>query len=259
MEDRRDEDLAASMDASPEILPYLTELVADMWALGSTPHLAVNLFRPLDLPAGLAKLLDLGCGKGALGIAVAKELGYRVLGVDLCQDFLRDAAQRAMELGVSDLCEFVHRDLRDVLQEGDEFDVVVLASLGGVLGRFDRCVGSMRKAVRPGGYMLIDDGFLTRAVAVNHPGYAHLTSYDRAIEYLQAHGDSVVAERIYSVEETRAVNVDYIGHISRRAAGVVERHPEAAEALHRYISSQESECEFIDREITGAIWLLQRG
>ena len=247
------------MDGSPEILPYLTELVADMWALGSTPRLAVDLLRPLDLTTGSTRLLDLGCGKGALCVTVAKDLGFSVCGVDLCEEFLRDAAQRATELGVSDLCEFVHRDLRDVLQQGDKFDVAVLASLGGVLGRFDRCVGNMRKVVRPGGYMLIDDGFLTRTEVVNHPGYAHLSSHDRTVEYLQVHGDVLVAERIYSAEETRAINLDYIGHISRRAAGVVERHPEAAEALHRYIASQETECEFIDREITGAIWLLQRG
>jgi cyclopropane fatty-acyl-phospholipid synthase-like methyltransferase len=189
---------------------------------------------------------------------VAKDLGFRAHGVDLCEEFLQDAVQRATELGVAELCEFAHRDLRDLLEEVGEFDVAVLASLGGVLGRFDRCVGSMRKVVRSGGYMVIDDGFLTRADSVDRPGYGHLTSHDRSIEFLQAHGDIVVEERIYSVEETRAINLDYIDHISRRAAGVAESHPEAAEALRTYIASQESECEFIDREVTGAIWLLQR-
>lgn len=250
--------MAASMDGRTEVLPYLTELVADMWALGSTPHVAVDLLRPLNLPAASTRLIDLGCGKGALGITVAKSLGFRVLGVDLCEEFLGEARRIAAETGVSDLCDFEQADLRDAVSAGGDFDVAVLASLGGVLGGFDRCVGSMRRVVKSGGYLVIDDGFLNRHEAVDRPGYGHLASHDQTLEHLRAHGDTLVRERIYSVEETRAINLDYIDHISKRAAGVVERHPEAAGALRTYIASQESECDFIDREVTGAIWLLQR-
>ncbi len=75
---------------------------------------------------------------------------------------------------------------------------------------------------------------------------------------LAEHGDALLEERIYTVAETRAINLDYIHHMCRRAEGLVRRHPEAAAALREYIANQESECEFIDREITGAIWLLQR-
>ena len=246
------------MDGRADVLPYLKELVADMWALGSTPHVAVDLLRPLNLPAASTRLIDLGCGKGALGITVAKDLGFRVLGVDLCEEFLGEARRIAAEMGVSDLCEFELGDLRDALESGRDFDVAVLASLGGVLGAFDKCVGSIRRAVSPGGYMVIDDGFLNRVEAVDRPGYGHLASHGRTLEHLQAHGDTLVRERIYTVEETRAINLDYIDHISRRATGVVERHPDAAGALRTYIASQESECDFIDREVTGAIWLLQR-
>ncbi len=246
------------MDGEPEISPFLPELVADMWALGSKPDVVVDLLRPLGLPAGSTRILDLGCGKGALGITLAKELGFEAYGVDLCDAFLAEAKRRAEEEGVSHLCCFERHDLREAVTRGGDFDVAVLASLGGVLGAFDRCVGSMRKVVRPGGYIVIDDGFLTQSESVDRPGYGHYSSRAETLRRLTAHGDTLLEEKVYTVEETRAINLDYIHHISRRAGGLVQRHPKAAQALRAYIANQESECEFIDREITGAVWLLQR-
>jgi len=246
------------MDAGPDVAQYLPELVSDMWALGSTPEVVVDLLRPLGLPAAATRMLDLGCGKGALGITLALELGFRVVGVDLCREFLEDAVRRARELGVAKLCEFEVGDLRDKLAEGGDFDVVALASLGGVLGPFDECVGRIRMAVRRCGYIVIDDGFLTRRGSVGRPGYGHYASHAETRCRLTAHGDTLLEERIYTVEETRAINLDYIHHIARRAEGLLQRHPEAAAELRKYIANQESECEFIDKEITGAIWLLQR-
>lgn len=116
----------------------------------------------------------------------------------------------------------------------------------------------MRVAVRPGGYIVIDDGFLTRRDSVDRPGYGHYASHRETLRRLASRGDKLLGERIYTVEETRAINLDYIHHASRRAEGLMRRHPELAAALQGYLADQESECEFIDREITDAIWLLQR-
>jgi cyclopropane fatty-acyl-phospholipid synthase-like methyltransferase len=258
MTDRHDQETAASMGATLDIVPYLPELVADMWALGSVPGLVVELLLPLDLPADATRVLDLGCGKGALGITLAKQLGFTVVGVDLCRPFLEEAARRAKDVDVTDRCEFEYCDLRDKLARGGEFDVAVLASLGGVLGPSDQCVGSMRRAVKSGGYIVIDDGFLSHSDAAERPGYQHLTSHEETLLRLTVHGDEVVRERIYSAEETRAINLDYIHHITKRAAGLADRRPDLADALQTYIANQESECDFIDREVTGVIWLLQR-
>jgi len=246
------------MDANADVSPFLPDLVADMWALGCTPHLVVELLRPLELAPGSTRVLDLGCGKGALGITLAKELGFTVRGVDLCGAFLHEATRRARELDVSDLCHFELGDVREAVTAGSDFELAVLASLGGVLGRLDRCVGSMRQAVKPGRYMVIDDGFLTRAESVERPGYGHYRSYSRSRECLETHGDTLLEERIYTAEETKAVNLDYIYHISRRARELGRRHPDAAQALIAYVADQERECEFIDREITRAIWLIRR-
>jgi cyclopropane fatty-acyl-phospholipid synthase-like methyltransferase len=246
------------MDSELAVSPFLPELLADMWALGCTPHLVVELLQPLKLKPGSTRVLDLGCGKGALGITLAKELGFRIHGVDLCEAFLQEATRRARELDVCDLCQFELRDLREAVAACGDFDLAALASLGGVLGTLDRCVSSMRQVVRPRGYMIIDDGFLSNTQSVDRPGYGHYRSHSHTLECLEAHGDTLLEERIYTTEQTRAVNLDYIHHISGRARELGQHHPEAAEALRAYVADQQSECEFIDREITRAIWLIQR-
>jgi ubiquinone/menaquinone biosynthesis C-methylase UbiE len=258
MEESHDELVAASMDAHVNIAKFLPELVADMWALGSTPHVVVDLLRPLGLQPDGRGLIDLGCGKGALGITVAKELGIRTLGVDLSEEFLAEAKKKAAEYDVEGLCEFEQRDLREVLREDGDFDVATLVSLGGVLGRFDQCVAGMRRAVKPGGFLIIDDGFLTHKESVARPGYGHYQTHERTLDYLSAYGDTLVDERLYTQEETRAINDEYLRCIRGRIPALVRRFPEAEAALKRYVATQESECEFIDREITGAIWLLRR-
>lgn len=61
-------EIAKSLDAKPELLPFIPELVADIWALGSSPDLAVEILKPVDLSPQTTRVLDFGCGKGAVSI-----------------------------------------------------------------------------------------------------------------------------------------------------------------------------------------------
>jgi cyclopropane-fatty-acyl-phospholipid synthase len=69
--------------------------------------------RKLDLKPGM-RLLDVGCGWGAMGIHAAKNYGVQVVGVTLSQP-QRDYATAAAQLaGVSDLVDFRVQDFRDI-------------------------------------------------------------------------------------------------------------------------------------------------
>jgi len=155
------EDMARAMEAPPELLPHIPELVADLWELGSDPQQIVELLRPLGLPPSETSVLDLGCGKGAVSITVARELGFHARGVDLCRPFLDEAERRAREHGVEHLTDFARADMRDALRQSRGFDVALYISVGGLLGGFGEIVGSLRRAVRPGGHLIVDDGFLS--------------------------------------------------------------------------------------------------
>jgi cyclopropane fatty-acyl-phospholipid synthase-like methyltransferase len=202
--------------------------------------------------------LDLACGKGAVGIRLAQDLGFRVLGVDLFEPFVREARERAKRQGLDDLCEFRVADARNVLMGEDEFDVVIWAALGGALGSFDRCVGQLRQVVHPNGYIVIDDGFLVSENPIARTGYEHYTSQQETRRQLTKHGDELLQETLIPRSEVEACNRRNNRLIEARATELAGRFPEHAERLAGYVSSQTAECETLERSIVAAVWLVQR-
>src|SRR5580658_7875127 len=67
--------------------------------------------RKLNLQPG-DRLLDIGCGWGAMGIHAARHFGARVVGVTLSEPQRRYATEQAKLAGVSDLVEFRLQDFR---------------------------------------------------------------------------------------------------------------------------------------------------
>jgi cyclopropane-fatty-acyl-phospholipid synthase len=81
------------------------------------------LCRKLRLRAG-DRLLDLGCGWGALIIHAAKKYGARALGITLSEPQAELANQRIGEEGVEDCCRAEVCDYRD-LDQAEAFDKIV--------------------------------------------------------------------------------------------------------------------------------------
>jgi cyclopropane fatty-acyl-phospholipid synthase-like methyltransferase len=258
MDDNTEQSISKSLETRPELLPYLPELLVDLWALGSSPDLIVEILRPLNLPSSSTRALDLGCGKGAVSITLARELGFRVVGIDACKAFLEEAERKAAEFNVSELCQFEFGDIRKSIKAAENFDIAVYASMGNVLGSFDECVGKLRGTIRPGGYIVIDDGFLENPIIIKRGGYEHYLPHDETLKQLTSQGNTLFQELLLTEEETRSINEHYIKAMRRRAQTLIQRHPHLHETIPRYIREQAIECELIEKHITGAIWLLKR-
>lgn len=251
-----DQQIAESLEATPDLLPYLPELLADLHELGSSPRIVVDLLRPLGLPRG-ARVLDLGCGKGAVAVALASELGFVVQGVDLFQPFVQEARRAADQSGVGSLCQFKCIDLRDSLREERMFDVVVYASLG-VLGRHDNCIAQLRQVVRSGGYVVIDDLHLGDLDELDQPGYEHYASRNEVRRRLTVHGDRILKEVTISRDEFAKTNRRMIDSIRAGATVLAQRHPQDAQRIMAYVRRQESECELLESHCVPTVWLLSR-
>jgi SAM-dependent methyltransferase len=107
------------------------------------------------------RLLDLACGKGELLGRWAQAFGIRGHGIDLSKVFLTAARARAEALGVAAQVTFEEGDAGKAALEEGAFDVVSCIGAtwigGGLLGT----LALMRRALRPGGLLLVGEPFWT--------------------------------------------------------------------------------------------------
>lgn len=251
-----DKELADYFGLSVSLLPFLDELLADFDELGSDPGLVVKWLRGQGLGA-CSRVLDLGCGKGVVAFGLARDLGSSVTGIDAYRPFVEEAERRAVALSLVGRCLFRAGDIRSEAGKETGYDAVLLLAVGSLFGGLKDTVGALRRTVRPGGFMVIDDAYLLgRPVAF--PGYDVLLDRGRTLEDLESHGDRIIAEHLFSRSEAEAQNRRYQAWVEERGRSLAGRRPDLAPDIVAYIEKERRECEIIERDIQGAVWLLRR-
>jgi SAM-dependent methyltransferase len=248
--------VAYALETDTALLPYLPELLADLQELGSDAAAITRVLEDLNL-AKSATVVDLGCGKGAVAVEIAKSLNLKVLGIDLFEPFIESCKEQAGSRYVSDLCHFIQGDILKLAGKVEPCDVAIFAALGDVLGPLDQAIPVIRQYVRPGGYIVISDGYIRDGGSSDFPGFEQYAERSDMIVRLVACGDTLVGETIETKDRGKGERQEG-KMIAARAKGIAARQPEiAAEVLH-YAEAQAAEYEFIDENFVGAIWVLKR-
>jgi cyclopropane-fatty-acyl-phospholipid synthase len=109
--------------------------------------------RKLGLQSGM-RLLDVGCGWGAMAIHAARTYGTSVVGVTLSEPQQRYATEQARLAGVSDLVEFRLQDFRDV--DDGPYDAISSIGMSEHVGRrsLARYTQTLFDLLTPGGRFL---------------------------------------------------------------------------------------------------------
>lgn len=125
----------------------LTDKERDLWITG--------LSRCLPPGRGPFRILDVGCGTGAMGLIFA-EMGHCVTGIDLSERMMEQGRRKAAERNLP--MTFLSGDAEDPPFPEDHFDVVVNRHLLWTLPHPDRALRSWRRIVRPGGRVIVISG-----------------------------------------------------------------------------------------------------
>ena len=252
------EELAATMDASAELLPWLPELFIGQEDLGVRAKDALALLSVVDLPAG-GSVLDLGCGKGAALIAVVQRYGCSGVGLDGVQPFIEHASERSTSLGLDGRVRFLCEDVRAAPGLRGIHELVMLLALGPIFGDTRETMGELRSWVRPGGYVLLDEAYLPNDLAADDPHWEFGLSLDELVEELTHHGDELVAELVYDTPEYRHWCGEVSAQLQERAREMGRDEPEVAEALERFAQRQSDETGEDEGAFVGSLFLLRRG
>jgi len=251
-----DEQIAHTMEVELQLLPHLPELLADLEELGTSAVDIVNALRGAAVEAG-SSVLDLGCGKGAVAVALAERLSLWVEGIDAFPPFLDAARALAAERGVAAQCEFREGDIRDFLGQSGQYDALLLLSVGPVSGDHQSTVRDLRRLVRPGGIIVIEDAFLADAAACA-PEWEGYATRAETLRRLTAFGDVLIHETVCAPDQTRSLNEGNTALIRQRARQLQASHPDLAVAIDAYVARQERETQILGQDLLCAVWALRR-
>jgi cyclopropane-fatty-acyl-phospholipid synthase len=109
--------------------------------------------RKLGLQPGM-RLLDVGCGWGALVISAARDYGVSAVGITLSREQAEYARRRAVEEGVADRVEIRVQDYRDV--DDGPFDAIASVGMAEHVGQamLPTYSENLFALLRPGGRLL---------------------------------------------------------------------------------------------------------
>src|SRR5262249_22627788 len=145
-------------------------------------------------------VIDVGCGKGAVAVALARRTGCRVLGVDACEPFISAARALAQRRGVDRRCEFRVGDLHRLPRPRRRFDAALMIGVRPL----EEAATILRPLIRPGGVYVIDD--VVRVTPQRLPAGIHALDRAHARAMLTAPGDELIAEHLPTPSRIAALN-----------------------------------------------------
>ncbi|MDR0332013.1 MAG: class I SAM-dependent methyltransferase [Dysgonamonadaceae bacterium] len=238
-----EESIAVAMDVQETaIVPFLSYILQDFWEIGTSPEIVINLVQKHCQDYSTLRVLDLGCGKGAVSVKLAATLNCNCLGIDGVSGFIETAKEKAREYNVEKLCQFETGDIREKIKELDKFDVIVLGAIGQVFGNYYETLITLMKHLAPEGIIIIDDAYIEDSSTFQHP--AILSRRELLMQIKQAKMELIDE---YIGGETGAS--EEFENLKKRCEELIIKYPEKSALFENYIQIQADEYNVLENEV----------
>lgn len=246
---RRERSIAASLDTPRALVPVLAQLFRGTRALGSEPRRLAGMLARAGVGPG-SRVIELGCGKGALAVELAARTGCRVLGVDACAPFVAEARSLGACRVGGGRCRFVVRDVADVTGPA-RYDGAIMVGLYGV----ERARRVLRRLTLPGGVYLLDD-------AVRGTGASgaprSIPTLAAARRLLASGGDTIIEEYRVPAARTASIERSLRRTLSRNARALARARPDLGAQLAEFLERQRRGADALARELVPVAWAVRR-
>lgn len=155
-----EESIAMAMDCNAtELVPFLPYILQDFFEMGSSATTIVNIIKEQKRD-NKVKILDLGCGKGAVIIKIAEDVESECLGIDGVKEFIEFGKSIVEQKQLAN-CRFECGDLRNIINQLGKYDFIILGSIGPVLGNYYETMIKLKPHLESTGFIILDDGYIS--------------------------------------------------------------------------------------------------
>lgn len=251
-----EESVVVAMDGSDvALVPFLPYILQDVWEIGANPRAIINLIKKHCTDTKELRVLDLGCGKGAVSVNVSRELGCFCYGIDAIPEFVEYARQKAIEHHVSHLCRFETADIRGMVNSFTDYGVVILGAIGPVFGDIFATLSTLKNCINDKGLFIIDDGYIDDSSDFTHPLILKKSELQRQIEKA---GMILVEDDIMSSEKIKVDDEVIFDSLKNRCWELIEKYPDKKELFLDYIKRQEIENDVLENKIVGTTMVIRK-
>lgn len=251
-----EESVVMTMDGSDkEIFPFLPYILQDLWEIGSDPEAIIKLIKKHSFNYNNLRVLDLGCGKGAVSIKVAREFGCYCYGIDAVPEFISDAQQKAVEYSVDHLCKYEIGDIREKVKELGVYEIIILGSIGPVFGNCFATLMALSKCLSDSGIIIIDSGYIEDNISYTHPLYSKKQTILQQINSAEM---KLIENDIFNRNKIKHSN-DFIFHnLRKRCLELIDKYPKKRNLFEDYIRKQVEENSVLENKIICTTMVIRR-
>jgi cyclopropane fatty-acyl-phospholipid synthase-like methyltransferase len=250
-----EESVVTAMDGSDkELFPYLPYILQDIWEIGADPNSIIKLICKHCNNFADLKVLDLGCGKGAVSVKLSKKLGCSCYGIDAITEFIEFANQKAIEFNIQHLCTFKVGDIREEVKALSGYDIIILGAIGPVFGDYYTTLTTLSGCINQNGIFIIDDGYIDDESNYSHPLMLKksdiLTQIDKA-------GMELVENDIMRSDDIKNSDDSIFENLKKRCYELIDKYPDKQNIFLSYIKKQEIENDVLENKVIGTTMVIK--
>lgn len=251
-----EESVTTAMDGSDvRIFPYLPYILQDLWELGTIPDTMIKLIKKHFTNYSNQKVLDLGCGKGAVSVKLSQQLKCSCYGIDAIEDFITFAQQKAKEYNVDQLCKFEVGDIREKVKDISGYDIIILGAIGPVFGDYYTTLNILSDCLNETGIILIDDGY-----SEDHSKFVHPLIFRKSdiTQQIEKAGMIIVEYDILNTDDIKKTNDYMYDKLKLRCNELIEKYPDKKNLFLDYIKKQKTENVVLESKITAVTLVIKK-
>jgi ubiquinone/menaquinone biosynthesis C-methylase UbiE len=251
-----EECVVIAMDGSDkELFPFLPYILQDIWEFGADPDAIIKLIRKYCSNITELKVLDLGCGKGAVSVKISQKLGCTCYGIDAIPEFVEIARQKATEYKVNHLCIFEIGDIREKVKDLSGYDVVILGAIGPVFGDYFSTLATLAKCINENGIFIIDDAYINDNSDFSHP---LMFKKSEILQQIEKAGMDLVENDIMDKDDIVDSGDSIFDNLKKRCRELIEKHPNKQNLFYDYIRKQEIENDVLENKVIGTTLVIKK-